>query len=213
MSRLESLVTTGVSLHDVCGALGRSAGSVRAKASELRLSFKQSRHLPQNVSDRFWNNVDRSSKDGCWPWLKWCDTTGYGRFSLRNKGHAAHRFAWELAYGPIPDGLWVLHKCDNPPCVNPAHLFLGTHRDNMDDATTKGRMRSGTEKLSFEDAVSISALYAGGGISQRMLAKRFGVSQGAISSVVRGKTWRSAGWLDCESGTVERVGRSWGADE
>lgn len=101
---------------------------------------------------RFWAKVTqdgpvpvhRPELGPCWLWLAATNPSGYGKMS--KGGHAAplvaaHRLSWELHYGPVPDGLFVLHRCDNPPCVRPDHLFLGTHDDNMADATAKGRMR------------------------------------------------------------------------
>jgi hypothetical protein len=94
------------------------------------------------VADRLWEKVRRGGVDECWPWI--ATTThwfGYGRLEIKGKIFAAHRISYELANGPIPDGLFVLHRCDNPPCVNPHHLFLGTQKDNIGDASAKGRMR------------------------------------------------------------------------
>lgn len=87
--------------------------------------------------DRFWNKVDRSGD--CWTWQGSRDRKGYGRVSVNQRPVLAHRFSWTLSHGPIPDGLCVLHKCDNPPCVNPEHLFLGTIADNNRDMVAKGR--------------------------------------------------------------------------
>src|SRR3989304_7134143 len=95
---------------------------------------------PMKVED-FWKHVDKSSD--CWIW-KGCTAQGYGFPRLHGNGHVrAHRLAWELTYGLIPQGKWVLHHCDNPPCVRPDHLFLGTVQDNMRDAALKGRMPKG----------------------------------------------------------------------
>lgn len=87
---------------------------------------------------RFWKHVNKLSKDECWEFIPH-KPGKYGSFSINSKHISAHRFSYELHNGPIPDELWVLHKCDNPPCVNPNHLFLGTHQDNVDDMVKKGR--------------------------------------------------------------------------
>lgn len=88
----------------------------------------------------FWTKVDRSDgPDACWPILGFRDKDGYGQARLNGRKYRAHRLAWELAFGPIPGWTQVLHHCDNPPCCNPAHLFLGTQSDNRWDCVTKGR--------------------------------------------------------------------------
>ena len=89
------------------------------------------------TTERFWGKVHITN--GCWEWAKARDHGGYGRFYTGTVNVGAHRMAWVLAVGPIPNGLCVLHRCDNPPCVNPDHLFLGTIRDNVHDAMKKGR--------------------------------------------------------------------------
>ena len=97
------------------------------------------------LDERFWAKVDRASSDACWPWLATHGRFGYGEFKVGGRSGRsvkAHRVAWELTHGPISDGLFVLHRCDNPPCCNPGHLFLGTHADNMRDMAQKGRQRA-----------------------------------------------------------------------
>lgn len=98
--------------------------------------------------ERFWAKVDKSDPDGCWIWTAstFTDRNGYGKFNaaippVSNKTVYAHRFSYEMTNGPIPDGLFVLHKCDNPPCVNPAHLHLGTQADNMREMVERGRTK------------------------------------------------------------------------
>ncbi len=89
--------------------------------------------------ERFWSRVKKT--DACWEWMGHRESQGYGRFGWHKNPWLgrAHRFAWHVSYGPVPDGLFVLHRCDNPPCVRPDHLFLGTAKDNMQDCLKKGR--------------------------------------------------------------------------
>lgn len=133
----------------------RCGASFQVKASKLKhgrgkfcsMSCKrQSQRLVRRpLDERFWEKVV-TSPDSCWLWTGAQSPRGYGAFVVsRGDVRTASRVSWELVNGPIPDGLWVLHRCDNPPCVNPDHLFLGTHQDNMDDMAQKGRGRKPRE--------------------------------------------------------------------
>src|SRR5256885_74384 len=94
---------------------------------------------PYRVS--FWNRKT-ISPSGCWEWVGSKRELGYGQVRYKGRSARAHRIAWELTFGEIPDGRSVLHKCDNPPCINPDHLFLGTQQDNVDDMFRKGRQKT-----------------------------------------------------------------------
>ena len=124
---------------------------------------------------------------GCWLWQGHRDRHGYG---VRG-GRLAHRVAWELARGPIPAGLSVCHHCDEPACVNPEHLFVATHAENMADRGRKGRAargeRNGRAKLTAEQAAAIRAR---AGESHRSLAREFGVDRTTVRDIVRGVIWR-----------------------
>jgi len=147
------------------------------------------------LEERFWNKVQKT--EGCWLWTGACNPGGYGHLSRggRGDGHiTASRLSYILAHGEIPEEQLVLHKCDNRICVNPGHLFLGTYKDNMQDASQKGRICHGenihNSKLSECDISNIRIEYAKGDVSQAALAKFFDVNQATIWSIISGKTWK-----------------------
>ena|SRR2546426_8145664 len=93
----------------------------------------------RDPTERFWSHVDKNDSSGCWIWTAHCNYTGYGTFQANGVQVRAHRFVWELTFGLIPKGILVCHACDNPSCVNPGHLWLGTNQANMIDREKKGR--------------------------------------------------------------------------
>lgn len=136
---------------------------------------------------------------GCWNWVGSTDN-GYGKLMVGSrsdktrKSIRAHRFSYLTFVGPITDGLYVCHRCDNRLCINPAHLFLGTHQDNMDDRGNKGRLnhvvgeQSGTARLTEVDVLSARRLRFAGRTYQS-IADRFGVDKRTVMRAVKGETW------------------------
>ena|SRR3990167_1953531 len=155
------------------------------------------------ILDRFWERVIEQPY-GCWEWVGSRNHGGYGIFSVTvGTYHArhvlAHRFALELLTAEeVPDGVFVCHRCDNPPCVNPAHLFLGDRKANARDMVAKGREargdngRHGIAKLTPVAVISIRESYASGQ-RLRALTRQYGVSARTLLSLVRGETWRRVG--------------------
>ena len=150
----------------------------------------------RTLADRFWSKVDRRGPDECWHWTAATNEHGYG--VMRPEGQRsgptvkAHRMSLTLA-GVDIKGLVIRHSCDNPPCVNPRHLSVGTKADNSADMVRRGRhargSRSGTSKLTEREVVEIRARCAAGEL-HRVLAADYGVSRNTITSIVNGKTWR-----------------------
>lgn len=145
---------------------------------------------------RFWNKVN---KDGplhpilqtqCWEWTA-SIVSGYGQFGLScGQMRYAHRYAWELAYGDIPEGQQVLHHCDNKRCCRIEHLFLGTQDDNMKDCKKKGRNVNPAKKLSIEQVLEIRAFRSAvPPLSLRLLAEQYGVRESTISRIATGVRW------------------------
>lgn len=155
------------------------------------------KRVPVNCSQRasfearFWHSLRKTR--GCWLWLGAPTTWGYGKIRRDGQYVAAHRASWELHNGPIPDGLFVLHRCDVRLCVRPDHLFLGTQADNVHDAMSKGRravgMRHPMAKL---DHAAVRRIYRRreAGERLRVIAHDFGVSTALVSQIARGRIWQ-----------------------
>jgi hypothetical protein len=150
-----------------------------------------------SIETRFWSKVDRRGPDECWEWQASRYKKGYGFF--RRRAHKAgrkgdcmqsHRMTWELVNGAIPEGRLVCHTCDNPPCCNPSHLFLGDNDANMRDMVIKGRSHAQRpKKLVREQVVEIRRAYRAGEATQQQLADRFGVTQRRISQLMCRPDW------------------------
>ena len=165
---------SGIYCGIACGAIGRT----------------------KPLAERFWKKV-KKTKD-CWLWTGATTSWGYGTIGRGKTGTnaPAHRVSWELHHGPIPDGLCILHHCDNPSCVRPDHLFLGTLKDNTQDMLKKGRHRvprgeaKTNAKLTWEIVANIRLFYAQENVTLAQLAEQHHVSGTTIFHIVHNKKWR-----------------------
>jgi hypothetical protein len=143
---------------------------------------------------------------GCLEWQKALSRYGYGRMKASKKDELSHRLSYAAYVGEIPDGMLVCHHCDNPKCINPDHLFLGTYKDNAIDRNAKGRApltggeRNGCARLSIDDVKGILKRKKDAGLSYGTIAREYGVSPKQIEKIVRGERWRRA--LEIEGGMV-----------
>lgn len=137
---------------------------------------RKPRTMQELVRD-FWSNVKTHSPDRCWEWTACLSRSGYGQFCWNGKVGPAHRFAYIDKIGPVPSGVFVCHRCDNPPCCNPRHLFLGTAADNNKDCRDKGRNSPPPDhsKLSRERVMEIRSKFKPHLVTAPMLAKEYGV--------------------------------------
>lgn len=210
---------------EVCGKMFYQRLSRITRTAHQFCSMDCSRAYRQPIAERFWEKVDCSGGEGaCWPWITRSRLPfGYGQFGVGDRAKhtmvPAHRFAFELAYGPIPDGMRVLHVCDNPACVRNddegwyeingvlrprrGHLFLGTDAENTADMIAKGRggsqihperlprgERHCMAKLTEADVRAIRVRYANGGVSYAYLGRDYGVSAQVIGGIINRLSWR-----------------------
>lgn len=183
----------------VCGRGGaRLRRGLRCSACKLRAwRAGQYTQLGGALDRIFWTRTQVEDKeDPCAVWTGTLSTTGgYGVYVRRGKPRMAHRHAWELAYGPIPDGLKVCHRCDNPPCIQPSHLFLGTTNDNNQDRHAKGRYAHGEDhaesRLTIVQVREMRDRYPGE--TRAHLAREYGVGWSTVDGIVKRKAWA---WLD-----------------
>jgi predicted XRE-type DNA-binding protein len=169
--------------------------------------------IDDEVFDRFWSKVNILDDEHCWDWVAGKNQKGYGEFKIDGSMYRANRVSWIICNSnEIPDGMIICHKCDNPSCVNPNHLFLGTHSENMVDMTKKDSAAkgmynganthpenrpspageiNGRSKLKETDVEKILIMYHEDNKSQFEISENFGVSESTISLIVNGKTWKN----------------------
>lgn len=151
-------------------------------------------HKEIPLQERLFAQIEKMP-NGCWEWRGGCDKkTGYGKIRINSKSNFIHRVMYELYNGEIAEGMFICHKCDNPPCCNPDHLFQGTHADNMRDKTKKGRQskgeRNGAARLTWEDVCKARELYETGNYTIRQIAEMYNYSEGTMWEVLNYKLWK-----------------------
>lgn len=160
--------------------------------------YHSHRTSPDVRAENFWRQINKHTLSGCWEYTGKALKSGYGNIGIGSIGSdrvqiQAHRYSWILTRGPIPEGICVLHRCDNRLCVNPSHLFLGTKKDNTADAIAKGRHHCGERnkkaKLTTEQVIEMRRLRKQG-LTLRELAEQFPVTQTVVQQICAGKKWK-----------------------
>jgi len=140
--------------------------------------------------ERLLSRIEKQDS-GCWKWIGTKNKKGYGMMVYKGRIHASHRVSWQEFYGEIPEGMLICHKCDNPSCVNPDHLFVGSNQDNMDDMKQKGRASKSKDKqksrrkISREKELEIIERYKTSNVTQKSLANEFGIALNHVRRLTR----------------------------
>lgn len=186
------------SVEKTCEACGRAFTARACKAETARFCSRHCRDtMNRTLEERFWLRVIKT--ETCWLWEPTAASGKYGAVGIKGLPGRSNRAAWYLTFGEIPEGMHVLHRCDNPPCVRPDHLFLGTNLDNHYDKMAKGRQARGasvsgencpSSKLSTSQVLEIRRQHEARETSIRELSRRYSVSRPTIKAIVRRETWR-----------------------
>jgi len=176
----------------------RNRGRRKGRAFRFRQGHGRRVQPRRALEERFWEKVDKSGN--CWVWMAGKNKAGYGVIYKDGQMRLAHRISWMFENGEIPKGFLIRHKCDNPSCIRPTHLVIGTHSDNMRDMAIRNRAsrngkyligeKNGFTDLIASDVLEIRTKYANENCTQRELAKQFSVSQSTIGNIVHRRTWK-----------------------
>lgn len=174
----------------VCGGAAQKRYAITCSGHCTRVLSQKKRVRP-SLEERFWKRVWKTN--GCWIWKGKPDSAGYGTISINDWPHKAHRISWQITHGELPAGMFVCHHCDNPLCVRPNHLFLGTAQSNKRDCVLKHRHAVGARhphaRLTNEQVCEIRRL-ATLGTPSSVLAQQFGVAPGHARAVAAGRAWK-----------------------
>lgn len=179
----------GERFDTVAKVFGATTSAVFRLCRERGLDRKYTPRIHELITPHNIEAYVVKTEGGCWEWAGSRNEYGYPRIGSR----PGHRYAYEIFHGPIPEGLHILHKCDNPPCVNPAHLIVGTHVQNMQDCTAKGRRakgeRAANAKLVSDQVREIRKMRINGGFTLQQIADRFKITREAVRQIASGQTW------------------------
>lgn len=178
------LYADGLKLKEIGDQIGVSHEAIRRWLEKQGIDRRAASDYGADDQTRFWTHIVRRGDDECWGW-RGTTRDGYGRTHFKGRLENANRIAWILANGPIPRGIFVLHTCDNRPCCNPNHLFLGTNVDNMRDMAIKGRAPS---KLTIDQVKEIKRLLERG-VRHKDIGAEFGVGRACIQAIFSGRNW------------------------
>ena len=168
--------------------------SVMELSKEMIQTTSCKRWIGHPPEKRIWAKIKKGDSDECWPYIGATKPEGYGFIMINGRSVMAHRFIWEFTFGPITGGLLVCHKCDNPPCCNPAHLFLGTPKDNLDDCKKKGRWadrsgeKAGNSKLTNDQIFKIREM-SKLGFTQKQIGSEIGTHYTNVGRILNAKRW------------------------